>query len=77
MGIRNPQTTLDQLYTVRDDLLTGKIQSYRIGDRDITLFNLKDLEQIIQRYESVVVAGTPIYADLADWNIGSPMFPNG
>lgn len=63
MGIRNPQQTLDQLYAVRDDLLTGKLQNYTIGDRTINLFNLKDLDLIIQHWESAVTANQPIISD--------------
>lgn len=65
MPIRSAQTTLDQLYAVRDDLLTGKVASYSIGDRNITLQNITELETIIQQYESVVVAkeNGPIIAD--------------
>jgi hypothetical protein len=55
MPIRSAQTTLDQLYAVRDDLLTGKVASYSIGDRNITLQNLSELEGIIQQYEAIVV----------------------
>lgn len=65
MGIRNLQTTLDLYVAVQTDLLTGKIQSYTIGDRTITLQNMKDLETIIQRLESAVVSGTPIIADMS------------
>jgi len=71
MGIRNAQTTLDQYYTVRDDLLTGKIQSYMIGDRQITLINMKDLDKMIQYYESAVTANSPIVADLRFTGAGS------
>ena len=56
MPIRSAQSVLDQLYTVRDDLLSGKVASYSIGDRNITLQNLTELETIIQQYEAVVVA---------------------
>jgi len=65
MGIRNLQATLDLYTAVQEDLLTGKIQSYTIGDRTITLQNMKDLEMIIQRLESALISGTPIYADLS------------
>jgi hypothetical protein len=72
MPIRSAQTTLDQLYAVRDDLLTGKVASYSIGDRNITLQNLQELESIIQQYEAVVVASEsgPVLADMsgpANW----------
>lgn len=76
MGIRSAQSVLDQYYAVRDDLLSGKLQSYQIGDRNITLFNIKDLDKLIQIYESAVVANTPIYADLSGIT-GLPPFPNG
>lgn len=67
MAIRTAQTTLDQLYAVRDDLLTGKIASYSIGDRSVTLQNLRELEEIIQQYEAIVVAQDhgPALADMS------------
>jgi hypothetical protein len=67
MPIRSAQTTLDQLYAVREDLLLGKLQSYSIGDRNITLFNIQELEQIIRNYEAVVVASEsgPVLADMS------------
>ena len=67
MPIRSAQTTLDQLYAVRDDLLTGKVASYSIGDRNITLQNITELEAIIQQYEAIVVAqeNGPIVADMS------------
>jgi hypothetical protein len=57
---------------VRDDLLAGKVQSYSLGDRSITLQNLQELESIIQQYEAVVVASEsgPVLADMsgpANW----------
>ena len=76
MGIRNLQTTLDQYVAVQNDLLTGKVASYTIGDRTFTLQNLKDLEQIIQRFESAIVASTPIFADLSNFQNTTP-WPNG
>lgn len=56
MPIRTPQTTLDQLYAVWDDLMSGKVQSYSIGDKNITLQNMNDLKLLIERQEAVVVA---------------------
>ena len=72
MPIRSAQSVLDQLYAVRDDLLAGKVQSYSLGDRSITLQNLSELETIIQQYEAVVVASEsgPVLADMsgpANW----------
>jgi hypothetical protein len=64
MGIRNAQATLDMYVEVQNDLLTGKIASYTIGDRTITLQNMKELEEIIQRLENVIIAGIPIIADM-------------
>jgi hypothetical protein len=78
MPIRSAQTTLDQLYAVREDLLLGKLQSYSIGDRNITLFNIQELEQIIRNYEAVVVASEsgPVLADMSGpanaTNLASP-----
>jgi len=58
---------LDQLYAVRDDLLAGKVASYSLGDRSITLQNITELETIIQQYEAVVVASEsgPVLADMS------------
>jgi hypothetical protein len=72
MPIRSAQSVLDQYYTVRDDLLAGRIASYSIGDRNITLQNMTELETIIQQYEAVVVASEsgPVLADMsgpANW----------
>lgn len=68
MGIRNLQATLDKYVAVQDDLLSGKIQSYTIGDRTITLQNMTELEKIIQSFESAVVSATPIVADMGGIN---------
>ena len=76
MGLRSADATLQQLYTVRDDLLTGKVQSYQMGDRNITLFNLTELEAIIRNYENIVMASQPIVADLSGVPNFTP-FPNG
>ena len=76
MGIRNLQSTLDLYINLQNDLLTGKVASYTIGDRTFTLQNMKDLETIIQRLESATVAGTAIYADLSV-PINNPPWPNG
>jgi hypothetical protein len=67
MPIRSAQSVLDQYYTVRDDLLAGRIASYSIGDRNITLQNMTELETIIQQYEAVVVASEsgPVLADMS------------
>jgi hypothetical protein len=65
MALQDPNSTLTLLYGVRNDLLTGKLQSYSIGDRTITLVNLDSLEKIITKYEGIVAAATPIYADLS------------
>ena len=69
MPIRSAQSVLDQLYAVRDDLLSGKVASYSIGDRNITLQNLTELETIIQQYEAAVVAAEhgPVIADMSGW----------
>jgi hypothetical protein len=66
MPIRSAQSVLNQYYAVRDDLLAGKIASYSIGDKNITLQNMQDLEEIIQQYEAVVVASETgvVLADL-------------
>jgi len=70
MAIRSTQSVLDQLYAVRDDLLTGKVASYSMGDRTITLQNMQDLERIIQNYESAVLAqGGVIKADLSEGTV--------
>lgn len=75
MPIRSAQSVLNQLYTVRDDILQGRVASYSLGDRTITLQNLSDLETIIQQYEAVVVASEsgPVLADMSGpSNQGSP-----
>ena len=67
MAIRSAQTTLDELYAVRADLLAGKVASYSIGDRNITLQNLTELEKVIQQYEAIVEATEhgPTLADMS------------
>ena len=75
-GVRDPQTTLDQLYTVRDDLLTGKLQAYTIGDRSITLLNMTELDKMISKYENLVLAKIPVHADLSGI-AHLPQFPEG
>ena len=75
MPIQSAQTTLNQLYEVRTNLLLGKVASYSIGDRNITLQNLSELEKIIQQYEAAVVASEtgPVLADMSGpSNQGSP-----
>lgn len=76
MGIESPQVTLDLLYAARRDLLSGKLANYQLGDRSITLLNLNDLQTIIERYESVILGGTPIYADLSGF-ANTPPWPQG
>ena len=56
MPIRSAQSQLDQLYTVWDDLISGKVASYSIGDKNITLQNISDLRAIIKELEACVVA---------------------
>jgi len=67
MPIRSAQTTLDQLYAAREDLLTGKLASYSIGDRNITLLDLDVLNKAIAEMEAVVVASEsgPVLADMS------------
>lgn len=68
-GIRDPNTTLQQLYAAFDDLISGKLQSYTLGDRTITLFNLDELRKVIAIYEAAVMeAGGPVRADLRQFN---------
>jgi hypothetical protein len=55
MPIQSAQSVLNLYYAVRTDLLTGKIASYSIGDKNITLQDMSELERIIQYYESAVV----------------------
>jgi hypothetical protein len=55
MPIRSAQSVLDQYYAVRDDLLSGKLASYSIGDRNVTLLDMSALESVIQQYEAIVV----------------------
>jgi hypothetical protein len=71
MGIRSAQTYLEQLYRVRDKLLRNEIQSYSIGDRNFSLFNLQELNEIINQVENAVVSQTQIVADMGGQSPGS------
>ena len=73
MPIRSANTYLQQLYLIRDKLLRNEIQSYSIGERNFTLFNLTELEKIIRDVECAVVAeeNGNIYADLSKPSDGS------
>jgi hypothetical protein len=62
--IRDPGVTLAQYYLVRDDLLLGKIASYSIGDRNITLQDMTALEKIIRELESAVAGVVPVVANI-------------
>ena len=75
-GLQDPQVTLDLLYAARNDLYSGKVQNYALGDRNITLLNLTDLEKVISKYENIVAAKTPIFADMSGI-AHVPMFPEG
>ena len=75
-SIRDPNVTLQQYYTLRDDLLTGKVQSYTIGDRTITLLDMDVLDQLIRRYEMAVASSQAAYADMS-WPVHQPPFPEG
>lgn len=75
-GLQDPQALLDLLYAARADLLSGKTQSYSMGDRSFTLLNLSDLEKVIAKYENIVAARQPIFADLGGIN-HLPFFPEG
>lgn len=75
-GIRDPQTTLQQYYTLRDDLITGKVASYSLGDRQITLQDLPEIEGIIHLYENVVASAQPIYTDISGV-VHNPPWPEG
>ena len=77
MGIRNAQSQLDALYAAYDDLIAGKLQSYQMGDRQITLFNIKDLQKIIWIMESAVTANQPIVADLRFTGNGQESYGSG
>ena len=70
MPIQSAQTTLNQLYAARTDLLTGKLASYSIGDRNITLLDLDVLNKAIAQMESVVVASEtgPVLADMSGYS---------
>lgn len=78
MPIENPQTTLTALYACRDQMLSGKgIANYSIGDRSFTFTSLKDIMDMISRYENAVVAKTPVYARLDAYPANFPPFPQG
>lgn len=75
--IRDPSVTLKQLYAARDDLISGKVQNYSLGDRNITLLDMRELETMIRQYENAVAAGAgPVVADLSGI-VGQPPFPQG
>lgn len=65
MGIRTADSVLQQYYALRDDLISGKVASYTIGDRTFTLQDMPQIEKIIQYYESASTAGQPIYHDMS------------
>jgi hypothetical protein len=58
MGIRSPQIELDQLYIVRDDLYSGKLASYTLGDKTVSLLDMKALNDRIAQVENMVTAET-------------------
>ena len=59
--IRNLQSTLNLYIDVQNDLLTGKIACYQIGDRTVSLQNMRELENIIQALESAATANIQLY----------------
>jgi hypothetical protein len=63
--MQDAATTLRQLYAARDNILAGKVATYSVGDRSITLLDLNTVEQLIEKYENVVAAGVPVIADLS------------
>lgn len=76
MALQDPQVTLDLLYAARNDLLSGKVQSYSIGDRNITLLDMTALDKLISKYENIISSGTPVQADLGGM-VHMPFFPEG
>ena len=66
MPIRSAQSVLNQYYAVRDDLLSGKLASYSLGDRNVTLLDMEALNTAIAQMEAVVVASEtgPVLADM-------------
>ena len=67
MPIRSAQSVLNQYYAVRDDLLSGKLASYSLGDRNVTLLDMEALNTAIAQMEAVVVASEtgPVVADMS------------
>ena len=45
---------LEQAYTAYEELLKGGVQSYSIGSRNITKFDLAVLEQTIKKLEAEI-----------------------
>ena len=48
------QTQLDAAYTAYTELLKGGVQSYTIGSRNLTKFDLPKLEDTISKLESEI-----------------------
>jgi hypothetical protein len=76
MALENPNTTLQRFYAMRSNLQEGKIQSYTIGDRTVTLVDMRALDDLITKYENIVASGTAVFADLSG-TAHLPPWPEG
>jgi hypothetical protein len=74
--LQDPQQTLNNLYALRDDIITGKVKSMGMGDVNYNLPSLDEVQKQIQIYESLVTAGTPIVSDIHGI-VGVPPWPQG
>jgi hypothetical protein len=79
MGIRNAQTTLNQLYQIRDAAYLAlvdpgnEIAAYTLDGRRVEIRSWGDLERleaVIARYESIVMAGTTVVGNFCNVDLG-------
>lgn len=52
--LKMKQTQLDAAYTAYTELLKGGVQSYAIGSRNLTKFDLPKLESTIEKLEDEI-----------------------
>lgn len=52
--IEHRRTALDAAYNAYNALLSGQVQSYTIGSRNLTRLNLSELEQTISKLEKEI-----------------------
>lgn len=81
MAIRNAQTTLNQLYAIRDAALAAlanpgaDIAAYTLDGRRVEIRSWADLERLealISRYEAIVMAGTSVIANFSNVDFDCP-----